>query len=212
MKNIPFPIAVLVSGGGSNLQALIDAARTEACPYEIVLVISDRPGVQGLDRAVDAGLCTEIVEWAEYDSREAFTAAICSVAHRHGARAMILAGFMRILDRIAMERFPDAIINVHPSLLPSFPGARGVEDALEYGVRITGVTVHFVEEQVDCGPIISQRAIEVYPDDDAETLHARIQKIEHWLLPEAVEAFVRGNLRVEKRHVRWRQPLTKGEI
>ncbi len=199
----PLPIAVLISGGGTNLQALIDAERASSLGYRIVVVISDRPMVGGLERAAAASIATEVVDWAGCPSRESFTDAICDRAEQHGARGLVLAGFMRILAPRAMERFPHAIINIHPALLPSFPGARAVPLALEHGVTLTGVTVHFVDEQVDHGPIIAQEAVPVLPGDDADRLHARIRTVEHRLYPKVVDAFGRGELRVEGRQVRF---------
>lgn len=203
MTAAPLPIAVLISGSGSNLQTLIDASAQGELGCDIAVVISDRPDALGLERAEMAGISTEVVEWSDHGSRSSFTEAICAAAERRGSRAMVLAGFLRILSPAAIERFPNAIINVHPALLPAFPGARAVELALEYGVALTGATVHFVDEQVDHGPIISQESLPIRVDDDAETLHARIQEIEHRLLPEAVAAFGRGDLTVEGRRVRW---------
>jgi len=205
MTDSPLPIAILISGSGSNLQALIDASKRGELDCDITVVISDRHGVHGLDRAKAAGISTAVVAWSDHDSRSAFTEAICRTADDHGAKAMVLAGFMRILAPVAIDRFPNAIINVHPALLPAFPGAHAVDLALAYGATLTGVTVHFVDEQVDHGPIIAQESLPVFVDDDADSLHARIQKVEHRLLPEVVAAFGRGDLVVEGRHVRWRQ-------
>ena len=199
----PLPIAVLISGGGTNLQALIDAERSSSTGYRIAVVISDRPLAGGLDRAIAASIATDVVDWEDFTSRESFTDAICDSAEEHGACGLVLAGFMRILAPRAMERFPDAIINIHPALLPSFPGARAVPLALEHGVTLTGVTVHFVDEKVDHGPIIAQEAVPVLPGDDEEGLHARIRAVEHRLYPRIVDAFGRGELRVEGRHVRF---------
>ena len=200
----PLPIAVLISGSGSNLQALLDSQRY-GIDFVISVVLSDRPGVKGLDRAAEAGVETEVVPWSRFDSRSDFTAALCDAAQAYGAQALVLAGFMRVLTPNAIERFPDAIINVHPALLPAFPGAHAVEDAIRYGVTVTGVTVHFVDEQVDHGPIILQEAVAVYPRDDVESLHARIQSVEHRVLPVAVAAYARGILTVQGRYVRWDQ-------
>lgn len=202
MTDFPLPIAVLISGSGSNLQALIDAQDAER-GYVVAVVISDRPGVRGLERAADAGIPVEVVEWADFGSRTSFTAALCDVADGAGAEGLVLAGFMRVLAPNAIERFPAAIINVHPALLPAFPGANAVEAAIEYGVKLTGVTVHFVDEEVDHGPIIVQEPIGVAAEDDAMSLHSRIQEIEHRLLPEAVSAFARGDLTVQGRYVHW---------
>ncbi len=198
-----FPIAVLVSGSGSNLQAILDAAADPGYAAEVAVVISDRPGVRALERATKAGVPTEVVRWADFDTREAFTAAICDTAERHGSRAMALAGFMRILSPVAMERFPDRIVNVHPALLPSFPGAHAVPQALAHGVKLTGVTVHLVDEKVDHGPIIYQEAVPVLSGDTTETLHARIQAVEHEALPRVVDALARNEISLEGRIVHW---------
>ncbi len=195
----PLPIAVLISGSGSNLQALIDHT-TGA--YRIAVVIADRTDAYGLVRAVEAGIPTAVVGYEGWDQRDRFTGAICDIASEHEAAALVLAGFMRILGAHAMGRFPEAIINVHPSLLPSFPGTSAVEQAIEHGVKQTGVTIHFVDEQVDHGPIIAQRSVPVLETDDAASLHARIQQVEHVLLPDVIDQFARGSLDVHGRLVR----------
>ncbi len=198
------PVAVLVSGSGSNLQALLDASRTDPeFGARIVVVISDRPGVAALGRAADAGVPAEVVSWGDFNDREGFSMAVCEVAQRHGGEALLLAGFMRILSPAAIDRFPNRIINIHPALLPAFPGAHAVPAALAHGVRVSGVTVHFVDAEVDHGPIIAQQAVAVEPGDTEETLHARIQREEHRLFPQVVKAFAAGRLRVEGRHVIW---------
>lgn len=198
-----FPVAVLVSGGGSNLQAIIDASTDPNFAARIAVVIADRERVKALDRAATAGVPTVVVPWRA--DRTAFTAAVCDEADRYGVRALVLAGFMRVLGPVAMERFPLSIVNVHPSLLPSFPGAHAVRDALGYGVALAGVTIHFVDEHVDHGPIIYQESLRVLPDDDEATLHSRIQTIEHRALPTVVDALARGDLAVDGRHVTWRR-------
>ena len=209
MLSVPVSLAVLVSGEGSNLQALIDHPDRA---YKIAVVISDRSGIGALGKALNAGIPTEVVEWADYASRDEFTTAVCDAAQAHGVTALVLAGFMRILSPSAMSRFPDAIINVHPALLPSFPGANAVEQALERGVTYTGVTVHFVDEQVDHGPIIVQQPVRVNGDDDSETLHSRIQEVEHDLYPEVVAAFARGDIHVESGRVRRKTPMRAGGV
>jgi len=203
MSELPFPVAVLVSGSGSNLQSLLEAAARPGYAAEIVVVISDRPGVLALERAATAGVASVVVPWGDFDDRDRFTEAVCDVAADHGARALVLAGFMRILAPPAIRRFPNRILNVHPALLPSFPGAHAVPQALAYGVKLSGVTVHFVDEEVDHGPIISQEAVPVLENDDEASLHARIQEAEHRLLPAALDALARGTLRVTGRHVVW---------
>ena len=201
----PVRTAVLISGSGSNLQAILDARSADPLfPAEPVVVISDRHGAGGLLRATAAGVPIEVITWADYPSREAFTSALCDALDRFGVELVVLAGFMRILSTEAVERFPDAILNIHPALLPAFPGAHGVEEALAFGVKQTGVTVHFVDEQVDHGPIIAQQAVPVLDTDTAETLHARLQAIEHQLYPECVAAAAAGRLSISGRTVVWK--------
>lgn len=165
------------------------------------MVISDLADSPALDRARKAGIATDVIPYE--GDRSAFTSAICDVAAELGAQALVLAGFMRILGPEAVKRFPDRILNIHPSLLPAFPGANAVARALAHGVTVTGATVHFVNEEVDKGPIILQEAVPVLPGDDEATLHSRIQKIEHELYPRAVTAFLRGDVRVEDGKVVW---------
>ncbi|MFQ5967666.1 MAG: phosphoribosylglycinamide formyltransferase [Acidimicrobiia bacterium] len=197
-------IAVLVSGSGTNLQAIIDrAAADKDFGARIAVVLSDRPDVRALRRAAAAGIDTEVIPWSDHPGREAFTKAICDAAESYGAETLVLAGFMRILSPEAIERFPNRILNIHPALLPSFPGCDSVIDALSHGVKVTGVTVHFVDEEVDHGPIIAQKAIAVRPDDTPETLHGRIQAVEHRLYPSVIKALAQGRLRVDGRRVVW---------
>ena len=200
-----FPIAVLVSGSGTNLQALIDAASAPDHSARIVVVISDRPGVRALQRAADAGIPTEIVSWTRATDRAAFTSDLCDAAERHEARALVLAGFMRILAPNAMERYPGAIINTHPALLPAFPGAHAVPQALAHGVKLSGVTIHFVDEEVDHGPIIYQEAVPVEPGDTEDRLQTRIQAVEHRAYPMVVDAFCRDRLTIKGRTVDWKE-------
>lgn len=186
-------IAVLASGSGTNLQALLDTS--EICPH-IRLVASDRPGAKALDRAREAGIETGVVRWDDYPDRGAFSSALADLVEEKGCKGVVLAGFMRILAPTFVDRFPGRILNIHPSLLPSFPGGHAVEDALQHGVKVTGVTVHVVDELVDHGPIVAQRAVAVQPEDTVESLHARIQVEEHDLYPDVVSAFVHGELKV----------------
>ena len=170
-------------------------------------MISDRPGVAGLDRAAVAGIPTEVVDWRLSPSREVFTKTICDAATGHGAEALVLAGFMRVLSPVAIERFPNRILNIHPSLLPAFPGAAAVEDAIDHGAKLTGVTVHFVDEQVDHGPIILQEPVGVAPLDTRATLHDKIQRVEHRIYPRVIDAFARGRLEVQGRTVVWEEEM-----
>ena len=199
-----YPIAVLVSGRGTNLQALIDAAADARYAARIAVVISDRPGIRALARAEAASIPAIVVDWPGVAHRDAFTNALCDEARAHGAEALILAGFMRILAPTAIDRFPDRIINTHPALLPSFPGAHAIAEALAYGAKLTGVTVHFVDEEVDRGPIILQEAIRIGAGDDETTLRAKVQAVEHRVYPEVVDALARGLIDVDGRQVKWR--------
>jgi len=187
--------AVLASGSGSNLQALLAAS----VPDPVVVIADVECSAQ--DRARESQIPTELVGFE--GDRAVFTHRILEVASAYQVEALVLAGFMRILGPAAPNAFPDRIVNIHPSLLPSFPGRNAVAQALEAGVKITGVTVHFVDEYVDHGPIIAQQAVPVLPDDDVESLHARIQTEEHQLYPRVVEALVHGRLLVKDRQVTW---------
>lgn len=196
-------VAVLVSGNGSNLQALLDAqARGELAPGTIALVISNRPGAFALERAAQAGVPALTIDHKAFASREAFEDALLVALEAHGAEAIVLAGFMRILTARFTDRFPLRILNTHPSLLPAFPGAHAPADALAHGAKVTGVTVHFVDATLDGGPIIAQRALAIEDGDDAVSLHRRIQRLEHQLLPEVVAQLARGQLLCEGRVVR----------
>ena len=193
-------IAVLASGSGTNLQALIDAPDLRG---DIGLVLSDRADATALDRARSAGIPTKVLPWGNYGSRSEFSTAIREEIEKGEVELVVLAGFMRVLGNELVGTFRNQILNIHPSLLPAFPGAHAVDQALEHGVKVTGVTVHFVDEKVDHGPIIAQRAVPVLSDDDRDSLHARIQVEEHDLYPKVVAALARGEITVEGRKVRW---------
>jgi phosphoribosylglycinamide formyltransferase 1 len=194
---VPSRIAVLISGAGSNLQALLDHPDVGA---QLALVVSDRPGVRGLQRAEQAGVPTAVAAFADHSDRGEWERALTEAVAACEPDLVVLAGFMRILSADFVNRWP--VLNVHPSLLPAFPGARAVEEALAWGVKVTGCTVHFVDEQVDHGPIVAQEAVPVGEGDDAEVLHERIRAVEHRLLPHCVHLFCQGHLRLEGRHVR----------
>jgi phosphoribosylglycinamide formyltransferase 1 len=193
-------IAVLASGSGTNLQALIDAPDLRG---DIGLVLSDRADATALDRAHGAGIPTKVLPWGDYGSRSEFSTAIREEIEKEEIELIVLAGFMRVLGNELVGTFRNQILNIHPSLLPAFPGAHAVDQALEHGVKMTGVTVHFVDEEVDHGPIIAQRSVPVLSDDDRYSLHARIQAEEHDLYPKVVAALARGEITVEGRKVRW---------
>ena len=205
MKNI----AVLVSGGGTNLQALIDAqGRGELINGRITAVISSTPGAYALERAKAAGIPGYVAARKDYPSSQAMTAALVNKLKGLDIDLVVLAGFMVILTGEMVRAFPNAILNVHPALIPSFagPGCYGLhvhEKALEYGVKLSGATVHFVSEECDGGPIVSQKAVEVLPDDTPEVLQRRIMEQCEWqLLPQAVSLFCQDRLKVEGRTVR----------
>lgn len=195
-------LAVLVSGSGSNLLALLEAERAGALvPGQVAVVVSNRPGVLALERAAAFGKPAHVVDHRAFAGRPEFERELLRVLDEHGAEAVILAGFMRVLTATFTERYPLRILNTHPSLLPAFPGAHAPADALAHGVKVSGVTVHFVDATLDGGPIIAQRAVPVEDDDDATSLHRRIQSVEHRLLPEVVAQLARGQLVCEGRKV-----------
>jgi len=189
-------IAVLASGVGSNLQALIDDL---FCGPRIALVVSDRPKAHALDRARDVGIETAVLEFGSFPDREAFSAAIVDLLRTREITHVALAGFMRVLSPVFIEAFRGRILNLHPSLLPAFPGASAVQDALDWGAKVTGVTVHLVEEELDGGPIVLQEAIPILRYDDWPTLEARINDLEHRLFRVAVRAMVEDRIEVHGR-------------
>ncbi len=194
-------IGVLVSGRGSNLQAIIDAVESGYIKAEISVVVSDNPDAYAIKRAEKHGIPFEVVDYKEYASREEAERRIASILEEKGVDLIVLAGFMRVLTPWFIRRFRWKIINIHPALLPSFPGTHGQRQALDYGVRISGCTVHFVDEGVDTGPIIIQVAVPVLQDDDEESLSDRILAFEHKALPFAVKLFVEDRLEVKGRKV-----------
>ena len=193
-------VAVLVSGSGTNLQALLDDG---AIRPNLALVVSDRPGVQGLQRAADAGIEGLVIE--PTGDRAELTSAVAEALDARGIDLIASAGYMRVLGPSVVERWRHRWLNVHPALLPSFPGMHGVRDALAYRVKVTGVTVHFVDEGIDSGPIVLQEALAIRDDDVWDTLEPRIHEVEHRLLPRAVRALLENRVVVEGRQVRIRE-------
>jgi phosphoribosylglycinamide formyltransferase 1 len=181
-------IGVLVSGEGTNLQALLEAG------LPVVAVASNNTKARALDRAARAGIEAAAFPAVEFESRQRRDEELAEWLAERGVELVVLAGYMQLLTAPFLDRFPGRILNVHPSLLPAFPGAHAVEDALSHGVKVTGATVHFVDEGVDTGPIVLQEAVEIREGDTAEALHVRIQQVEHRLLPEAVRLFLDGKL------------------
>jgi len=195
--------AVLASGSGTNLQALLDAEqRGELAPATIACVICNRPDAVALARASAAGVPAILVDHQRFDDRASFERALLEHTDAHDVEAVVLAGFMRILTPIFTDRFPGRIINTHPSLLPSFPGAHGARDALTHGVKLTGCTIHIVDNSLDGGPIIAQAAVPVLDSDDPASLQQRIQAQEHRLLPEVVQMVANERVKLDGRRVR----------
>ena len=193
----PLKIGVLISGSGTNLQALIDRIADGSLNAQIALVVSSRPGVRGIERAQAAGLPLLVMEKAEYAAdAEAADAKIAAALQEAGCEYVIMAGYMRMVRRPLLDAFPNRIVNLHPALLPSFKGAHAIQDAFDYGVKVTGVTVHFADDKYDCGPIIAQRALVVEEGWDMDELEAHIHAIEHELYPEVVGMLAAGRVRV----------------
>ncbi|HWM86352.1 MAG TPA: phosphoribosylglycinamide formyltransferase [Kofleriaceae bacterium] len=195
--------AVLVSGQGTNLQALLDAERRDQlAPAQVALVVSNRPSAPALARAAAASVPSVLIDHMQYTNRRGFEDALLAELRRAEIEAVVLAGFMRILTEHFVSAFPHRILNTHPALCPAFPGVSAPRQALDYGVKVTGCTVHLVDAGVDTGPIVFQAAVPIEEDDDEARLHARIREHEHVLLPEAARLLAAGRLRVEGRRVR----------
>ena len=196
-----FPIAVLVSGGGTNLQAIIDSIEAGKLHAKIKVVISNIKDAYALKRCEKHGIFSVVHDHKAYPSKEAFETAIAQTIIESGAKLICLAGFMRILSPQFIKKFNGQILNIHPALLPSFPGLHVQKQAIDYGVRISGCTVHFVNEETDAGPIILQASVPVMADDTEDTLAARILKEEHKIYSKAIQLFIEGRLKIEGRRV-----------
>jgi phosphoribosylglycinamide formyltransferase-1 len=197
----PLPIGVLISGSGSNLQAIIDAIACKILTAEIRIVISNRPDAYGLVRAQNQRIPTAVISHKAFPSRERFEVELVKTLQAYHVELVVLAGFMRLLSPFFIRAFPQRILNIHPALLPAFPGVHAQRQALQHGVRIAGATVHFVDEEVDHGPIIVQAAVPVYPDDTEDTLSTRILAQEHRIYPHAIQLFAEGRLEIRERKV-----------
>jgi phosphoribosylglycinamide formyltransferase-1 len=195
------PIGVLISGGGTNLQAIIDAIEAKRLDAVIKIVISNKEDAYGLVRATNHAIPTSVADHKAFPNREAYDQAVLDELRAHGVELVVLAGFMRLLSPVFIKAYSNRIMNIHPSLLPSFPGLHVQRKAVEYGVRFSGCTVHFVNEECDEGPIIIQAVVPVFSDDTEETLAARILKEEHRIYPRAIQLYAEGRLRVEGRRV-----------
>ncbi len=200
-ENPTVKLGVLISGAGTNLQAIIAAIRRGDLKAEIRLFISNRAGAQGLERARRHGIETMVIDHRKFASREDFDRAILAALLDRSVELVALAGFMRLLSPVMLEAFPGRIMNIHNSLLPSFPGIHGPKEAIEYGVKIAGCTVFFVTAGVDVGPVIVQAAVPVLPGDDEQRLAARILLQEHRIFPHAIALFQQGRLEIQGRRV-----------
>jgi phosphoribosylglycinamide formyltransferase-1 len=194
-------LGVLVSGSGTNLQAILDRVAAKRLDGRIAIVVSNRPGVRALERAAAAGVPSCVVDHRTFAQREAFDAAVVGKLREAGVELIVLAGFDRLVTRTLLEAFPQRVINIHPGLLPAFKGLHAQRDALEYGVKLAGATVHLVDEETDHGPIIVQGAVAVRPDDTEETLRDRILAVEHEIYPAAIQLFAEGRVEVRGRRV-----------
>ncbi len=195
------PLGVLISGSGTNLQAIMDAIEEKRLDAAIRVVISNREEAYGLVRARRRNIPTEIVDHRKFSSREAYDRVVVDILKSNDAELVVLAGFTRLLSPVFVRAFSNRIMNIHPALLPAFPGLHVQKKALEYGVRFSGCTVHFVNEECDQGPIIIQAVVPVFPDDTEASLSARILKQEHLIYPRAVQLYSEGRLRVVGRTV-----------
>lgn len=198
MKNI----AVFCSGNGTNLQAIIDAVKSGYIKANLALVVCDNPDAHALGRAKKAGIETLLLMKKNFKTREDYDREIMRKLEEKSVDLVVLAGFMRLLSPHFVNKYRNKILNIHPALLPSFKGTNGVRDALDYGVKVTGPTVHFIDEDLDSGPIIIQEPVEVKDDDTEETLSERIHGKEHIIYPKAIKLFVEGKLIIEGRKVK----------
>lgn len=201
-------VGVLASGSGSNFQALVDQLNVEGSDARVVVLGCNVPGARVIERAQRAGVAVEVLDHTTLHSREAFDAQMVERLRRHQVDLVCLAGYMRVVSPTFLKAFQNRVLNVHPALLPSFPGLHGARQALAAGVKITGCTVHFVDEGVDTGAIVAQAAVSVMPDDSEASLSQRIQREEHRLLPQVVRAFARGQITVSGRQVSLKEPIT----
>jgi phosphoribosylglycinamide formyltransferase-1 len=195
-------LGVLISGSGSNLQSIIDNIEKGALKAAIKIVISNNPRAFGITRAQKHGLPVAVIKHEAFKTRDNFDAELIRILNSHEVDLVVLAGFMRILTPDFLKAFPKKIINIHPALLPSFPGIHGQKKAFEYGVKFSGCTVHFVDEGIDSGPIIIQSVVPVFEDDTEESLAGRILKEEHRIYPQAIQFFAAGRIKISGRKVR----------
>ncbi len=194
-------LGVLASGRGSNFQSILDSIEAGFLPARIAVLISDNPGAQALERAASRGIETLVFKPSDFQDKDAYYSHIAANLKKRDVDLVILAGFMRVVGKALIEQYQNKIMNIHPALLPSFPGLHGQKQAVDYGVKISGCTVHFVDEGVDTGPIIIQAAVPVYHDDTEETLSERILRQEHKIFPYAIKLYAEGKLSIDGRKV-----------
>jgi len=194
-------IAILASGGGTNLQTIIDQCQQGLLDAEICLVLSNNPGAGALKRAAQAGIDTICIDHRKFDNREDFDQTVVATLQKARSELVVLAGFMRIISEIFLQAFPQKIINIHPALLPAFPGLHVQQKAIEYGAKFSGCTVHFVDAGVDTGPIIAQAVVPIFSDDCQDTLAARILEQEHKIYPQTIQWFAENRVKVVGRQV-----------
>lgn len=199
-------LGVLVSGSGTNLQSILDAVASRSIDVEVKVVISNRPKAKGLQRARDAGVPARVVSHRKYKEREVFEQMLIDALREHGVQWVALAGFMRLLTPLFLGAFDGRVINIHPALLPSFPGVHAQKQALDYGVKVAGCTIHFVDQGTDTGPIIAQAAVPVLSDDTEESLGQRILQQEHQLYPKVLQLLAEGRVERQGRRVLIREP------
>lgn len=194
-------LGVLISGSGTNLQAIIDASNDRRLDADVVVVVSNQEAAYGLERARRVDIPAVWIDRTAYDSVAAYNRAILKVLQEHEVDVVVMAGYMRLLGNEVLDAYPNHVLNIHPSLLPSFAGANGIRDAFEYGVRVTGVTVHLANERFDEGAIIAQRPVLIEPEDTLATLEAKIHAVEHELYPAAIQLFAEGRLSTDGERV-----------
>ncbi|TLM72993.1 MAG: phosphoribosylglycinamide formyltransferase [Actinobacteria bacterium] len=202
MSDRKLRLGVLISGSGTNLQAIMDACSAGSLAAEVVVVISNKEAAYGLERARKAHIDAVFVDRTAYTTMAEYNLTIRDVLKAHEVDYVVMAGYMRLLGREVLAEYPMRVLNIHPALLPSFPGASGLHDAWEYGVKVTGVTVHFADERFDAGPVIAQEAVEIREDDTIESVEARIHEAEYRLYPRALQWLAEGRVSVEGRRVR----------
>jgi phosphoribosylglycinamide formyltransferase-1 len=198
----PFRVAVFASGSGSNFQAIVDRVKAGELDVKLELLVCDRPGARVIERATAAGVDTYVFRPKDYPDRESYEREIAAELNRRNVDLVVLAGFMRLLTPVLVDAFAGRMINIHPALLPSFKGARGIADALAYGVKVTGVTVHYVTLDMDAGPIIAQEAVPVLEGDTEDSLAERIHAAEHRLLPQVIGWIKDGRVKIEGNRTR----------